>query len=50
MCTVSLKVVSKTIKQHGSFQKQTTEALQTEVKHKIQRRITFTMEEILNRY
>jgi hypothetical protein len=49
MCTISLKDVSKTIKQHGVF-KETTEALQTEVKHKIQRRITITTEEVLNRH
>lgn len=49
MCTVSLKYDSKTIKQHG-VSKETTEALQTEVKHKMQRRIIFTTEEVLNRY
>jgi hypothetical protein len=43
MCTISLKDVSKTLKQHGVF-KQTNEALQTELKHKMQRRIKFTME------
>jgi hypothetical protein len=48
MCTISLKDVSKSLKQHGVF-KETNEALQTEVKHKMQRRITFTTEEVLNR-
>jgi hypothetical protein len=49
MCTISLKDVSKTIKQHGVFE-ETNEALQSEVKHKMQRRITFTTEELLIRY
>lgn len=49
MCTISIKDVSKTIKQHGVF-KETNEALQSEVKHKMQRIITFTTKELLKRY